>query len=303
MDQLSSRHWASLRYASIALGIALACTNGPSMGPPVRLVGGTADTVIINHRRQVRIPVRVLDAAGHALPDSNVRFRWVAGENIALTADGMVMCSHSTDASVEASLGSLTTTMLVRCRPVKTIVIAGPIQFMLPDTAQQMRMSVLDLAGNEVTFLNGTSDIGDTTVATIDGIRLIPKSAGTTVAGVRFGNQSAGVGVHVYERASTLDGLRLGKELVGIPLRMAHSEVQSWHLPAGTWMLTMLPESDEASGLRLRIEGANCSPSQLTKRRYVCLVTTGATVIIYHPSNSGYAPELSGQLLVRRVNS
>lgn len=269
----------------------------------MRLVGGTADTVIINHRRQVRIPVRVLDAAGHALPDSNVRYRWIAGENLALTADGMVTCAHSTDASIEASLGSVTATMLVRCRPVKTIVIAGPIQFVLPDTAQEMRMSVLDLDGNEVNLLKGTSDIGDTTVATIEGTRLIPRSAGTTVAGVRFGNQSAGVGVHVYERASTLDGLGLGKELVGIPLRMTGAEMHSWRLPAGTWMLTMLPESDEASGLRLRIEGANCSPLQLTRRRYACLVKTHATVIIYHPSTAGYAPELSGQLLVRRVDS
>ena len=289
--------------ALIALGTLCACSDAPSTGPPARLIGGTTDTVIINHRREIRIPVRVLDVDGHALADSGVRYRWVSGEELPVSVVGMVTCAHSADLRVEASLGKLSTSMLVRCRPVEKIHISGPIQFLLPDAAQEMHLQVLDPDGNEITLLTGTSDIGDTTVATIDGFRIIPRSPGTTVAGVRFGNRSAGVGVHVYERVITLDVLRQGKDLVAIPLRMSGAEMRRWHLPPGTWMVTMLPEADEGSGLRLRIEGANCSPLQLTRRRYGCLVKTDATVIVYHPSTSNSAPELSGQLLVRRINS
>jgi hypothetical protein len=41
----------------------------------------------------------------------------------------------------------------------------------------------------------------------------------------------------------------------------------------------------------------------LTKRRYGCLVKTDATVIVFHPSTSKSASDLSGHLLVRRINS
>lgn len=285
----------------IAFGFGTACS--PSSGPPVRLVGGTADTVIINHTREVQIPVRVLDSVGRALLDTGVRFRWIGGDKLPVAGDGSLTCAHSIDALVEASLDRVRTTMLVRCRPVKTIQIAGPIQFLLPDSAQEMGIKVLDLDGNEVSLLKGTSDILDTTVATIAGIRVIPKSPGSTVAGVRFGNRSAGVGVHVYEKVTTLDALRDGKQYVGIVLQMSGGEMQTWRLPAGTWMLTMLPEADEQTGLRLRIENANCTPLQLTRRRYACLVKTEGKVIVHHPSTSYSAPPLLGKLLVRHINS
>lgn len=123
----------------------------------------------------LRIPLRVLDAHGHELRDSGVHYRLIAGDRIAVSPGGMVKCLHSADATVQASLGSLATTMLVRCRPVKSVHIDGPIQFFLPDTAQEMPLRVLDLDGNEVSLLSGKTDIIDTTVATIEGIRVIRK--------------------------------------------------------------------------------------------------------------------------------
>lgn len=287
--------------ALIPLPFVFAC--GTDNGPPARLVAGTADTVVLNYTREVQVPLRVLDANGHTLSDSAVRYRSVGGEKIPVSAEGKVTCADSKDASVEASLGNLRRTIVIRCRPVKKIRIAGPVQFLLPDTAQEFRMLVLGIDGKEINVLSGTSAILDSTVATLDGIRVVPKSPGSTIASVRFGNQTASVGVHVYETVRTLEALKQGKQLVGIPLRMSGGEVQSWGLPPGTWMVAMLPESDEATGLQMRIEGANCSVLQLTRRRYGCLVRSEARVIVSHPSKANTAPELKGQLLVRRVNS
>jgi hypothetical protein len=295
-------HWTDVvkhPWLLAFLALAAACTE--SNGPPVRLVGGAADTVIINNRAEIRIPLRVLDAHGHSLPDSGVRYRLIVGHQIALSPTGKIKCLHSADATVQASLGSLAATMLVRCRPVKRVHIDGPIQFLLPDTAQEMPLRVVDLDGNPVSLLSGTTDIIDTTVATIDGIRVIPKAPGATVAGVRFGNVSAGVGVHVYEKVTGLDALQQGKKFVGVSLRLAGGEMKRWNLPAGSWMLTMLPESDEVNGVRLRIEGANCSPLQLTRRRYGCFVKSAGTVIVFNPSTSLTAPEVTGVLLVRPI--
>ena len=104
-------------------------------------------------------------------------------------------------------------------------------------------MVALGVDGKEIDLLSGTSAILDSTIATLNGIRVVPKSPGSTVASVRFGNQTASVGVHVYETATTLEALNQGKKLIGIPLSMAGGEVQSWQLPPGTWMVTMLPEA------------------------------------------------------------
>jgi hypothetical protein len=64
----------------------------------------------------------------------------------------------------------------------------------------------------------------------------------------------------------------------------------------------MLPYEDETRGLQLRVEGANCLPAPITRRRYVCLAKNDAWVIVYHPSIKP-APDLTGKLLLRRVNS
>lgn len=285
--------------ALILLAVSAACRE--ANGPPVRLIGGSSDTVIINSRREVQLPMRVLDARGHSLPDSLVRYVLITGDEVSVSSNGLVRCLHSADATVKAELGSIATTLSVRCRPVKKVYIEGPLQFLLPDSAKEMPLRVVDLDGNDVGLLSGKTDILDTTVATIDGIRVIPKAPGVTVAGVRFGNESAGVGVHVYETVGGLDALQRGTKFVGVPLRLAGAEMKSWTLPPGSWMLTMLPESDEANGIQLRIEGATCSPLQLTRRRLGCFVKTVAKVTVYNPATLATSPELSGVLLVRPI--
>jgi hypothetical protein len=177
------------------------------------------------------------------------------------------------------------------------------MQFVLPDTAQTMTFEALDADGKRVDLLAGTADILDSTVATLDGLRILPRSPGSTIAGIRVGNISKGTGVHVYQRVSTLDGLRPEQHQVAVQLRLASGEVRRWHLPAGEWMLTMLPEADEATGIRLRVEGANCSPMLLTRRRYGCLVKNDASLIVYNPFVGKSAQELTGQLLVFRTGN
>jgi hypothetical protein len=283
-----------------ALLIVNACDAPPRMGPPARLVAGVSDTVIVNSRRSVQIPVRALDAAGRPLPVTGVRYQWMDGARVAVSTTGTVTCTQPGDATLRASLGSIATSVLLRCRPVQKLHIPGPIQFVLGDTAQDMSIEAFDPDGHRVYLLAGTADIFDTTIASLDGLRLTPRSPGSTVASFRAGERSAGVGVHVYERVATLDGLRPEQGYVAMSLRLVSGEVRRWHLPAGEWMLTMLPYEDEARGLRLRIEGANCLPAPLTRRRYVCLAKNDASVIVYHPSTKS-APDLTGELLLRRV--
>ncbi len=282
------------------LPLVLACDADEAS--PARLVVGIADTVVLNHTREVQIPLRVLSAEGELLSDSAVRYQVIGGASLSVTPRGMVTCADSRDATLEARLGGLRNTFVVRCRPVTKLHIAGPVQFLFPDTAQDLHVLAEGVDGGDVTLLRGTSSILDSSIADIDGIRVIPKSPGSTIGTVQFGNQSASVGVHVYETATTLDGLARGKELIGIPLRMSAGETKSFRLAAGTWMVTMLPEADETTGLQLRFDGANCSELRLTRRRYGCLVRSEGRLTVSHPSTLSSAGELEGQLLVRVVN-
>src|SRR5688500_8411016 len=103
MTKFRSAYWLTPAIFAITFGLGTACS--PSSAPPARLVGGTADTVIINHTREVQIPVRVLDSVGRALLDTGVRFRWIGGDTLPVAGDGSLTCGHSIDALVEASLG------------------------------------------------------------------------------------------------------------------------------------------------------------------------------------------------------
>lgn len=235
------------------------------------------------------------------MPDTSVRFAWISGDTIPISATGVVTCSSSADATIRASLGELATNAALHCRPVEKVRMRAPIQFVIPDdTSETVRVEATDAEGNYVSLLSASITIVDTTVATIDGDRVIPRAPGSTVAGVRVGNRDAGAGVHVYERVNTLSGLRPNQKLAAVVLNLSPGESREWEIGRGGWMITMLPEDDE-SGIRLRIDGADCRPG-FTPRRYTCYTKTSARIAVYNPAAAGNGPPLTGRILVRRLD-
>src|SRR5688572_14476153 len=100
--------------AVLALLFVMACKQ-----PPARLVVGVSDTVIVNSQRPIQIPIQVLDAAGHVLPDTGVRYQWTSGAPVTVSATGVATCTQAGDATIRASLGPLSIDFLLRCRPVR----------------------------------------------------------------------------------------------------------------------------------------------------------------------------------------
>ena len=290
-----------LSGAALALAAASACIAPPVQGPPARIVIGTQGSLVVNNRRAVQIPVRVLDADGRVMADTGLRYQWMAGDSIPVSATGMVTCTKRADAHLRVSLGRVATRVLLRCRPVRIVHAAGPMQFILGDSSQEMPLQVVGVDGEPVDSFAMAVTFRSSVVA-VHGLRLQPLAIDGTVATVRVGDESASFGIHVYERVGTLAGLRPDQRFAALPLQLASGEVHRWPLPAGQWMFTMMPYEDEARGLRLRIEGAVCMPATLTRRRLVCEAHAGFSVMVYHPSTRS-APALSGTLLVRRVNS
>lgn len=295
--------WSLRGAAVLVLTLSGACAIPREPGAPARLLAGAADTVVINHRGPTSIPMRAFDAADRTVPVTGVRYSRSAGDSLDVTSDGTVTCTRRGDATVRASLDAISTDIVLRCRPVQSLRVSGPIQFDLGDSVQGIPLQALGPDGETVELLAGTVTSSRSNVAQVEsGLRVSAHAVGVSLLSIAIGDERARVGVHVYEPLRTLDGIRADQKLVSLPLRLESGEVRRWPLPVGQWMFTMMPYEDEITGLRLRIEGAVCVKTRLTPRRIVCESKTGGTIIVYHRSTTS-APPRKGSLLVRRVNS
>jgi CubicO group peptidase (beta-lactamase class C family) len=265
--------WSATRHAAgrarLALALAAVALVASAVlaallaraGPPARLVAGAGDTVLVNYLRPVPLPTRVLDAAGRLLPDTGVRYAWVAGAPVSVSARGVVTCARRGDATVRASLGPLATTLLVRCRPVRDLS-AGGTDFVLGDPPRDLPLEAVGVDGRPVTLLGAWLTVEDTTVATLDGLRVHPRSPGETMVNVRVGDRTAGTVIRVFEPVRTIEGLRPDQRLVVAPVRLARGASVRWRLPTGRFYLSFLPGPDAGAAPTLSVDGAvMCMPA------------------------------------------
>lgn len=279
--------------------VALLCLSACN-GPPARLVAGRSDTIIVNNQGPIQLPIRVLDAGGHVLPDTGVRYHWTSGAPVTVSATGVATCTEAGDASIRASLGPLSIDFLLRCRPVRDVRAVRMMNLVLGDAAQELPFEVVGVDGRPVTLLTGQVTVQDSTIATVEELRIRGRAPGSTAMDMRIGDRLAHASVHVYERVSTPEGIRPGQH-VAVPVRLAGGEMRRWRIAAAPelYFLAILPDRDEQQMPALAVTGANCEP-WLDAHSYFCLAQHDAAVFVYHPQQADSAQELSGTLLVWR---
>jgi hypothetical protein len=297
---------ARRRCVGLVTSLAVVLAGIGCSRAPARLLIGTADTVVVNSTHPVALPRRVLDASGRVLDSlgHSVTFQYTAGPAVPVSPSGTVQCTQPGDVTIRAALGALATHALVRCRPVTTLRMAGPLNLILGDSAQDLPLLALGPDGRPVELLAGQATIVDSTVATLERrgtMRIRPRAVGATLVEVVLGDRSARAGVHVYERVSALPDRPPIQRLVAVPLRLESGEMRRVPLGEGGWMVAMLPSADGRPGPSFRIEGAQCRPA-LTERRYVCTAGPAAQVLVYHPWRAEPAPARTGELLLRRMS-
>ena len=283
-----------------ACAVALCAAGACGSGQPTRLVAGNADTVVVNGLRPEQMPMQVLDRSGHMLPDTGVRYEWTSGLPITVTARGAVTCPHAGDATVRASLGTLATPILVRCRPVHEIRVLGvALNMFVGDPPQDLVLEAVDSAGERVTEVAARVRY-DSTVVALEHWRLRARAPGRTAVEISIGDQWAFYPVHVFERASTVDGIRPGQHLA-VPVRLAVGEMRSWELPASppNYDFQLLPDQGTAPIARLAVVGANCERSSDPLSRW-CFALPGASVVVYSLRQNRPAQVWSGTLTVFR---
>lgn len=268
--------------------------------PPARIVAGIADTVIVNNRRPVRLPIQVLDARGNVLPGSGVRYEWTSGMPISVSATGVVTCTQPGDAGVRASLGSLTTRVFLRCRPVSDVHAVRMLNLVVGDPPQELPFEAVGVDGQPVTLLTGNVTVEDSSVATVEGLSVRARAGGSTGMTMRVGDRRAFAEVHVYDRATTPERIRPGQHLA-MPVRLAGGEMRRWRLAASpeTYYVTMLPDRNGQDMPALVIAGASCGPG-MDAHSFFCLAGNDASVTAYTPRNIEPSKTLSGTLAVWR---
>lgn len=272
-------------------------------GAPARLVAGTADTIIVNNQQPVQLPVRVFDAAGHRLDSTSVRYQWTSGVAVRVSATGVATCTQPGDATLRAALGSLTTRVILRCRPVRDVRALRMMNLVVGDSAQEVPFEAVDADGKPVTLLTGKVTVEDSNVVELDGSRIRARAQGSTGVTMQVGDRQAFMSVHVYERVETPEGIRPGQH-VAVPVRLTGGEMRRWRLPASPelYFLAMLPDRDEQQMPRLGIGGANCQPG-MDENSFFCLAQHDASVTVYHPQQVDPAQVLSGTLAIWRQES
>ncbi|HEU4565169.1 MAG TPA: permease prefix domain 2-containing transporter [Gemmatimonadaceae bacterium] len=297
---------AWLAGGALAAALVLLALFG-GHGPPAQLVVGTGDDaegVVLNHLRPVQLPARVLDAKGHPLERTGVHYQWTSGAPVSVSASGVVTCTQHGDATVRASLGPLATHVLVRCRPVREVRATVWNDFVLGDPARELPVDFVGVDGHPVTLLSARVRISDSTIATLEGLRIRPLSPGRTHVEVSVGDRGTSGAVRVFAPVRSLAALRPDQRLVAAPVRLARGDSIRWPLPVGLFNLVFLPDptanlAASRAAPTLRVDGpVMCMPAP-GPRVYNshCLARgPGATVTAAHPGRG--AREIVGRLAI-----
>ena len=307
---------AACLLAGIATMSIVAIAWATRNGPPARLVNEAAssDGMVVNYVKPMRFSMAVLDASGHRLERSDVRYKWLSGLPMSVSGRGVAKCTKRGDAVVRATLGALKTDFIVHWQPVKEIRGIGWGNFVVGDPARTLGVDAIGLDGEPVTRIAASLRVVDSTVATLDGSQLRPLKAGFTPVEMEIGNQEVSASVTVFDLQRSLEELRPDQRWVAVPVHLKPGESIRWPLPTGLFFLafstdtsaapstrSFAPSSSVHTNVRLSVDGPiMCMPEPVSGVWDThCLAREpGATLTIRH--SAGGAGDIVGMLALER---
>jgi hypothetical protein len=230
-------------------------------GPPAKLVSNLSDAgdnVLLNNTSAVKLPVRVLDRKGHALDPHRVRYTWIAGMTMDVSSDGVLQCKQRGDAVIRATLGDLTKNLAIRCRPVGEIRIPSWLDLIAGGAARELTFEGVGTDHEPVEQLRGVLRVGDSTVATLDGLNIRPVTVGQTAVNLVAGDKKAGIRIIVNELVASFEHLRGDQHFVARQVHLAQGDTVSWPLPRGNFWLKYVPARPDEAPPTISLHGAAC---------------------------------------------
>jgi hypothetical protein len=275
-----------------------------TLGPPVRIVVGKSDTVLVNSRAPVQLPVQVLDSAGHALRVSGLRYESGAGDSLKVSGLGRVTCARRGDAEVRVSLGALSRRFVVMCRPVKgfRFVYEDVLPLVAGGPPRELALPAVGVDGDPVSMLAATITVGDTSIAELRGLTVHPRAPGSTWVEVDIGHCVWPIGITVHEPVSDPAALRRSGQLFFAPsLRLADGEHRAWRLPRGEYRVGLVgSQGPDGARLLLSRSAMNCKLWLGDLQDYHCVALAGAAIDVRNPRPPGAGGELTGTLFAER---
>ncbi len=285
------------RVVGSIMGLALVSAGAVAawearQGPPAYLVAGltgAGEHVVVSTRSPVQLPMRVFDADGDALAPIGVRYTVESGAPASVSSDGVVRCLERGDAVVRAALGPLVTRVVLSCQPVRWLSMRAWYNFARGDAAQPLRVGAIGLDGQPVSRLAADVRIDDPSIATFErtpeGTRLVPLAPGRTIVHVSAGGLHTGARVTVFERTTTLHGLRPEQRYVLASTPLMPGASVRWPLPEGRfWLVNQVDGNGDAPSLAVA-GPVTCRPAlgPGVYRTHCEARSGGAAVTLAHP--------------------
>ena len=280
-----------MKRSFILLLLAGACADAP----PVRLVAGRADTVVVHSRQAVSLPVFGFDRKGDTVDVRNLRFRRVSGAPIRVTSSGMATCDRAGDVNVEASYRRVSTSFLLQCRPILGFRFGGNVRMILGGPPVPMPLDPVGMDGESVFPVVGTATVEDSSVVTVRGMDIAAKGPGRTNVHVEAGDCRTEINVEVNERVASLDGLEPFQEFV-TPVSLVGGEIKTWTIPKGDYQVDFTPTRAAGQTLTVGAAGAQCMGS--IERGYHCLALNPSKIVLRNAGEAG-SGAVTGELSVR----
>ena len=248
--------WNAVRHGSPAQRARLAaCVGGFATvlsltavvlltlpGPPARLLADNGDRrLVINNLRPMQLSVAVFDEDGRKLPSDSVRYATESSPVLSVSPAGAVTCLSRGDANINASLGTISTTVAVRCLPVRQIESSTWISLMIGEPPRHLPFKAIGIDGQPVTELRGSATMSDGAVATIIGGDVVPRAVGATNVKMIIGDRTTEIRVVVHERVERLDNIRDDQRFVAVPVDLPRGATAEFALPMGAFWIKYVP--------------------------------------------------------------
>ena len=287
-------------FVSLGLVALMLGRSGPAAHLVPGVSGAAAERIVVSTLRPIKIPLRVLDASGHVLPDTGVRYAWESGARASVSPLGVARCAERGDAMVRATLGELVTRIRLNCQPVHQLRMKHWHNLVLGGPTQELRVGGIGLDGEPVTRLAADVSIRDRTVAVLDGTSIRPVAPGRTFVTVSVGSNTVTSAVTVFEPVRTLERLRPDQNFVVASVRLDPGQAVRWPLPEGRfWLVNQVNHEGDAPALDVTGPVVCMPVPKLGVYRTHCRArTSGAFVTLAHSRTATSA--IVGELVLEK---
>lgn len=215
--------------------------------PAARIIsayGSSGEGVVINNLSAIQLPMKVMDKHGLPLSAKGVRFHQISGQPVSISGSGVVKCSDVADAMVLATVGTVSTSVALHCRPVQVLRADPWMDFVQGDSPRVVQYAALSPQGTFVSDLRGTMKVDDEGVAVVRDNRIVePKTVGATPLTIRIGDKTSIVEVTVYQLVPSFENLSRTQTYPAVAVRLALGKPVTHALPRGTFWLKYLPRT------------------------------------------------------------